>query len=283
MPARSLTALRNDRTRSPRMNPGTAPAGEVFLVGAGPGDPELLTVRALRVLQQADVILYDHLVSEEVLALAPRGAELVYVGKERNRHAVRQEGINDMLVEHARKGRRVVRLKGGDPFIFGRGGEEIETLRSHGIPFQVVPGITAALGVASYAGIPLTHRDYAQACVFVTGHGKDDSTQLDYEALARPRQTIVIYMGLLGLPELCAKLVGHGLPATTPAAIVQHGTRSDQRVVTGTLSSLPALAAAAALRPPTLIIVGEVVKLREKLAWFEDEQAKLPQGKPGPG
>ena len=254
---------------------GPSPArGEVFLVGAGPGDPELLTVRALRLLQQADVILYDHLVAPEILDLARRGAERIYVGKERDRHTMRQEAINDLLVRFARQGKRVVRLKGGDPFVFGRGGEEIETLSSLGIPFEVVPGITAALGVAAYAGIPLTHRDHAQACVFVTGHLKDGTANLDWPALARPRQTLVVYMGLLGLPVLCRELIANGLPADTPAAIVQHGTTRAQRVVVGTLHSLPSLAKDAKLKAPTLIIVGEVVRLHAKLAWFDPETSE---------
>jgi uroporphyrin-III C-methyltransferase len=248
---------------------GGAMPGTVYLVGAGPGDPELLTLRALRIIGEADVLVYDHLVSDSILALVNPAAERIYAGKERGNHAVPQDDLNLLLVRLAKTNRRIVRLKGGDPYTFGRGGEEVETLKENGVPFEVVPGITAAAGVASYAGIPLTHRNYAQACVFVTGHLKDGSMNLDWPGLARRRQTVIIYMGLGGLSHLCEQLVAHGLPPDWPAAIVQQGTTPNQRTVTGTLATLPDLATAAGLRAPTLIIVGEVVKLKDKLAWFE--------------
>ena len=243
--------------------------GEVYLVGAGPGDPDLLTFRALRLMQKAEVVLYDNLVSKPILELVRRDALRIYVGKKRDDHTVPQENINELLVRLAKEGKRVLRLKGGDPFIFGRGGEEIETLSKNGILFQIVPGITAASGVAAYAGIPLTHRDHAQSCIFVTGHLKDGSINLDWDALSRPKQTIVVYMGLLGLTTLCTELIAHGLAETTPAAIVQQGTTQNQRVVTGTLAKLPDLACAEKLQAPTLIIIGGVVTLRSKLSWFD--------------
>jgi uroporphyrin-III C-methyltransferase len=245
-----------------------AQPGWVYLVGAGPGDPDLLTCKAARLITEADVIVYDNLVAPAILELARADAERIYAGKQRGEHALAQEEINQLLVRLAREKKRVVRLKGGDPYIFGRGGEEVETLAADGIAFEVVPGVTAAAGVAAYAGIPLTHREHAQACVFVTGHLKDGSMNLDWPGLARRRQTVVIYMGLLGLPVLCEKLMEHGLPPDWPAAIVQHGTQPSQRTVTGTLATLPALAAAAQLRAPTLIIVGTVVTLQHKLQWF---------------
>jgi uroporphyrin-III C-methyltransferase/precorrin-2 dehydrogenase/sirohydrochlorin ferrochelatase len=246
--------------------------GEVYLVGAGPGDPDLLTFRALRLMQKADVVVYDNLVSKPIVEMTRRDAERIFVGKKRDNHTLQQEEINELLVRLAKAGKRVVRLKGGDPFIFGRGGEEIETLAAEGISFQVVPGITAASGVASYAGIPLTHRDHAQSCVFVTGHLKDGSMNLDWDQLARPKQTVVVYMGLHGLETLCSELVNHGMPDTTPIAIVQQGTTPNQRVITGTLATLPAIAEREKPQAPTLIIVGGVVTLRDKLAWFHPRQ-----------
>jgi len=254
------------------------PAGEVYLVGAGPGDPDLLTFRALRLMQKADVVVYDNLVSKPIVEMTRRDATRIFVGKQRDNHTLPQGEINALLVRLAQEGKRVLRLKGGDPFIFGRGGEEIETLAEHGIQFQVVPGITAASGVSTYAGIPLTHRDYAQACIFVTGHLKDGSMNLDWDALARPKQTIVFYMGLHGLDTLCAKLVEHGLPDSTPVAIVQQGTTQNQRVITGTLATLPGIAQAEKPQPPTLIIVGGVVTLREKLAWFNPKKLETSAG-----
>jgi uroporphyrin-III C-methyltransferase/precorrin-2 dehydrogenase/sirohydrochlorin ferrochelatase len=246
-------------------------AGEVYLVGAGPGDPDLLTFRALRLMQKADVVVYDNLVTTAIVDLTRRDAQRIFVGKQRARHSMRQEEINELLVRLAREGRRVVRLKGGDPFIFGRGGEEIETLAAQGIPFQVVPGITAAAGVASYAGIPLTHRDHAQSCLFVTGHLRDGTLNLDWDALARPDQTVVVYMGLHGLDMLCGELVRHGMPDRTPIAIVQQGTTQNQRVITGTLATLPGIAEREKPQAPTLIIVGGVVTLHDKLAWFHPQ------------
>lgn len=242
--------------------------GEVYLVGAGPGDPDLLTFRALRLLQQADVVVYDRLVAKPILAMVRRDAQRIYVGKQRNDHAMRQEEINTLLARLAKEGHRVLRLKGGDPFIFGRGGEEIDTLAAEGVPFQVVPGITAASGCSCYGGIPLTHRNHAQSVTFVTGHLKDGTINLNWPQLAQPHQTLVFYMGLVGLPVIVDKLVEHGVPREMPVALVQQGTTHMQKVYVGTLADILDVVEKDPPQPPTLVIVGEVVQLRDKLAWF---------------
>ena len=248
---------------SPTRSPGT-----VYLVGSGPGERELLTLRAARLIGEADAIVYDHLIGEGVLELARSDAELIYAGKESSKHTLPQAELNRLLVRLARGGKTVVRLKGGDPFIFGRGGEEIEALVDSGVPFQVVPGVTAAAGCAAYAGIPLTHRDHAHAVAFATGHLKDGSVNLDWPALARPRLTVVFYMGVGGLAEICRQLIKHGLPGKHPAAVVENGTTRHQRVLVGDLATLPGQAEAAAITPPALLIVGTVVRLQPRLAWF---------------
>ncbi len=253
-------------------------AGIVHIVGAGPGDPELLTLKAVKRLREADAVVHDRLVSPEMLAHASPDAERFYVGKARGAHPVPQREINALLVRLARAGKRVVRLKGGDPHVFGRGGEEAEALAAAGIAFEVVPGVTAACGVAACAGIPLTHRDYAQACVFVTACLKDGSSNLDWEMLARPRQTVVVYMGLAALEQVCGQLAAHGLAPATPAALVERATTPGQRVIQSTLGTLAARARRAAPEPPTLLVVGEVVRLRAKLgARGEAPQAAQPE------
>ena len=248
-----------------------APQGSVALVGAGPGDPGLLTLRALRVMNEADVIVHDRLVSDEVLQLARRDADKIGVGKHAGDGGHSQAGINALLVELARAGKRVVRLKGGDPFVFGRGGEELETLRAHGIDYEVVPGITAAVACGAYGGIPLTHRDHAQSLRLVTAHGKDDVDALDWASLARGRQTLAFYMGVAGLERIRERLVAHGLPASTPFALVENGSRPEQRVVAGALADLPDLARLHEVRAPALLVVGEVAAFANTLHWFGRE------------
>jgi uroporphyrin-III C-methyltransferase/precorrin-2 dehydrogenase/sirohydrochlorin ferrochelatase len=246
--------------------------GEVYLVGGGPGDPDLLTFKALRLMQQADIVLYDRLVSKEVLNLVRRDATRIYVGKTAGDHPVTQDNINQKLVDYALEGNRVCRLKGGDPFIFGRGGEELETLAENKIPFQVVPGITAASGCASYGGIPLTHRDYAQSVRFIAGHHRSGKLELNWNELAQSNQTLVFYMGLNGMETICQQLKEHGLNAKTPAALVEKGTSDKQQVFVGDLDSLPDIVRSAGAKAPTLIIVGGVVGLHHKLAWFNKDK-----------
>lgn len=243
------------------------PKGEVYLVGAGPGDPELLTLKALRLMQQADVVIYDRLVSDPILNLCRRDAERIYVGKARSNHAVAQEGINSLLVKYAQQGKRVCRLKGGDPFIFGRGGEEIQELVDADVAFQVVPGITAASGCSAYAGIPLTHRDYAQSVRFLTGHLKEGSPELPWQELVYENQTLVLYMGLVGLEKICSMLIAHGQRQTMPVALISKGTTPEQQVVVGTLADIASKVEEHEIQAPTLTIIGEVVSLRQKLQW----------------
>lgn len=245
-----------------------SPQGEVYLVGAGPGDPDLLTFKALRLMQRADVVLYDRLIGDGILNLVRRDAERIYVGKQPKDHTTAQADISATLVRLAQQGKRVLRLKAGDPFVFGRGGEEIEMLAQAGIPFQIVPGITAASGCAAYAGIPLTHREHAQACVFVTGHAKDGHIDLDWKALVQPRQTIAVYMGLSSLALFGSTFIANGASPSLPAALIENGTRASQKVLTGTLANIADLAAAAGIKGPAILIVGTVVTLHDKLHWY---------------
>lgn len=242
--------------------------GEVYLVGAGPGDPDLLTLRALRLMHKADVVLYDRLVSPEIMSKLRPDAHKIHVGKQQANHTVEQETINEMLVRLAKEGKKVLRLKGGDPFIFGRGGEELETLAEAGVSFQIVPGITAASGCASYAGIPLTHRDHSQSVRFLTGHTKEGAVLQNWDLLAQEQQTLVFYMGLSGLGVICRELIAHGMDEATPVAVIQQGTTSTQKVLIGDLLSMPELATTEEIKAPTIIIIGSVVKLHESLTWF---------------
>ena len=264
--AAAVQALENELDNA---EPTHLRSGEVYLVGGGPGDPDLLTFRALRLMQQADVVLYDRLVAPAIVELVRKEAKRIYVGKRSDSHTVPQSELNALLVELAQQGKRVLRLKGGDPFIFGRGGEEIEELAAAGVPFQVVPGITAAAGCASYAGIPLTHRDYAHSCLFVTGHLKDGKLAFNWPALLQPKQTLAIYMGVKGIDVLQKNLLEHGMCPDMPAAVIQQGTTLNQKVYPGTVSTLAKTVADQEVKPPSMIVIGEVVKLHKKLTWFQ--------------
>ena len=262
----AAAAARFDADLAIAQSGNRAPMGEVYLVGAGPGDPDLLTFRALRLMQRADVVLYDRLIGDEILSLVRRDAERIFVGKLPRNHTMEQDDISALMVKLARQGKRVLRLKGGDPFIFGRGGEEIEKLGAHGVPFKVVPGITASVGCGAYAGIPLTHRDHAQSCLFVTAHGRDGDLDLDWEAMIRPAQTVAVYMGMTNLAGLIDRFARRGVAMDTDIALIENGTRPDQRVITGTLSDIVAKAEAEHVQSPCMIIIGSVVQLRNKLA-----------------
>ncbi|ATD08711.1 siroheme synthase CysG [Pseudoalteromonas piscicida] len=245
-----------------------SPEGEVYVVGAGPGDPELLTLKALQLMQQADVVVYDYLVSNEIMDLVRRDADLICVGKKAGNHSVKQEHTNEILVDLAKQGKKVCRIKGGDPFIYGRGGEEVQVLAENNVKYQIVPGITAAAGCSAYAGIPLTHRDHAQAIQFVTGHCKQDGQELDWEGLAKANQTLAVYMGVIKSPHIQAQLITHGRSPSTPVAIVENGTRKSQRVVRTQLDQLAQTITAHDIQSPALLIIGEVAALHEQLAWF---------------
>lgn len=276
-PLSNRHTTRSEQTNLNTVGQSLLGQGEVALVGAGPGDVELLTLKALRFLQQADVVLYDYLVSDDIMSLVPSDTILVCVGKKAGHHSVPQEKTNQLLVDFAQQGHRVVRIKGGDPFIFGRGGEELEVLAEAGISFHVVPGITAAAGATAYAGIPLTHRDFAQSAMFITGHLKAESDQMDWSTLARGNQTLVIYMGLMKSEYIEAQLIEHGRSPDTPVAIIERGTQASQKVFKGQLSQLAELAKDA--QSPSLIVVGEVVSLSDKLAWFEPTQGQQEQSR----
>jgi uroporphyrin-III C-methyltransferase len=262
-------AARRQKLRMNKLN--KLEAGKVWLVGAGPGDPDLLTIKAARLIAAADALVYDHLVGDGIMELARADARRIYAGKEASKHTLPQGSINQLLVQLARQGLSVVRLKGGDPFIFGRGGEELETLVASGIPFEVVPGVTAATGCAAYAGFPLTHRDHAQSVTFVTGHLKDGTVNLDWPSLVRPRQTVVFYMGIGAAEEICRQLINHGLPSLTLAAVIRNGTQPDQKTILATLGTLPHCIVESGIKPPALIVVGSVVSLHNKLNWFEKQ------------